>query len=181
MAYYKTNDPATVAAFEADNLARQSIRDAAVAFGQRFGGQGWAVEGFFYASFGGVVFTPPKPTDIWTVATEKGHWFQRPRGVAKKGTTLERREELKQLRAEWERQLPKGRCTNEALCTALGTNWGELIFTGIAMFIWQGAIYVETTAKLTPHMVEILGSEYVLAKEAMEAKKKDRKAIGVMA
>lgn len=54
---------------------------------------------------------------------------------------------------------------------AMGTDWGNLFFTGIAFFQHDGAIYVSTSAKLAPCMVEILASEYNAAKAAYESMK----------
>ncbi len=57
-------------------------------------------------------------------------------------------------------------CTDDLL-TAMGTDWGNLLFSGIAWKMRNNIFYVETSVKLNENMTEILGSEY---REAMTEK-----------
>ena len=51
----------------------------------------------------------------------------------------------------------------------MGTDWGCLLFVGIAYFDHADYLYVATAATLAPHMQEILGSEYQAAQQQANA------------
>ena len=69
----------------------------------------------------------------------------------------------------WDINYPTLRVCFNPFLQSLGTEWGELLFTGIGYFQGvDGYIYVETGATLAEHMVEILHSEYLAAKKAIK-------------
>jgi hypothetical protein len=162
MSFYKTNDPEVVAAYQALENAAEALKQQAKAFGERFGGEGLI---YFSASghrFAGVRFALQQPLDIWTAWDKDG--MQRPRSKPKAGTSQERRDALKTLHAEWDANAPTERVSMDPFFQSVGTNWGDVMFSGASWFRCGEEIYFNTRLKLTAQ--EILGSEFEAAKAA---------------
>lgn len=78
---------------------------------------------------------------------------------------------MAELSAGWKARFTTVKADLEPVLAAIGTDWGSLFFCSFALFRHDGAIYVSTSAKLAPCMVEILASEYNAAKAAYESMK----------
>lgn len=169
MSYYKTNDSAVMESVKKHKEELASLFDASKKFADYFGGKHVCTRDFTRIRLCGVKFKPVKDFVLWTKPC-KDYGTQRPRSKAGAGATEEQKIALKTLMAEWIERSPKHQVELEPLYNAFGTNWGELVFAGIGYFENDGYLYVETSAKLGPQMSEILGSEYMLAKEASTKK-----------
>jgi len=165
MSYYKTNDPAVLAAYQSLKAQTAVLRQQAKIFGDRFGGEGLV---YFSASsrrFAGVRFLHQQPLDIWTAWDKDG--MQRPRRKAKAGTPQDRRDALKELIAEWEANAPTELVPMDPFFQSVGTDWGNVMFNGASWFQRGEWIYFKTGLKLTAQ--EILGSEFEAAEKAEAA------------
>lgn len=173
--YYKTNHPDVLRAISAQREARRTLWDRATSFAFDFGGKPAMLSTITDTYFGGIIFTPPKPTTFWTAPDE--HGAQRPRSRPPSGTTWtpEEREAHKRRLADWEARRPRDHVGDEGLYAAMGTDWGCLLFAGIAYFDHDDHLYVATGAALAPHMQEILGSEYQAAQQQANAASAARK------
>jgi hypothetical protein len=165
MSFYKTNDPAVLAAHRAVQDATAALRQQAKAFGERFGGEGLIGYSASGHRFAGIRFVLQKPLDIWTAWDKDG--MQRPRAKAKPGTTQERRDTLKALRAEWDANAPTDRVSMDPLFQSVGIDWGNVMFSGASWFRFGDWMYFDTRLKLTAQ--EILGSEFEAAHAASRA------------
>lgn len=169
-AFYKTSDPAVLnalAAYEADVAA---VRAAGVEFAKRFGGKMVATSGLHGCGIAGLNFTPAKADPLWTKPNAQRANMQRPRATVK-GATKEQKASLAELQADWDARFPKEKADLDPVLSAMGTDWGNLFFCGLAMFQHDGSVYASTSAPLAPCMVEILSSEYSAANAAYESAK----------
>ncbi|WVW77461.1 hypothetical protein Bhz59_00075 [Stenotrophomonas phage vB_SmaS_Bhz59] len=165
--YYKTKDLAVVAAIETMREESTRLRDAVKAAGEAFGGEGFCLTGIHGTGFGGIKFSPRKPLDLWCAPDRFGGQRPRTRLTARhRGNATEA--QLKELRDRWAEVVGpltrKGFSVSyEALYKALGTDWGNFIFSGIGWCESGGYLYVTTKLskeRLADHLVEVLPSEY---------------------
>lgn len=170
-AYYKTNDPAVMAALQERSKQVRAVLDAGKAFANAFGGGDviWRNDSRG-TEFIGVRFEPKKDARLWTHPDPKQNGIQRPRNTLQKATPDEKAE-LKALREKWNAEFPRIKYDMGPLLAAMGTDWGNLLFAGFGMFQHGGFLWVTTGAKLGPCMVEVLASEYKAAKAAFDASK----------
>lgn len=167
-AFYKTTDPAVLAIRAAYEAKVTEVRDAGQEFANHFGGHLLARHDAHGYSVAGLRFKPAKIDPLWTKPDASCAGMQRPRSSLKNGTK-EQRAALAELQADWAARLPSIKADLEPVLTAIGTDWGSLFFCGFTLLRYDGAIYVSTSAKLAPCMVEILASEYNAAKAAYES------------
>jgi hypothetical protein len=167
-AFYKTTDPAVLAIRAAYEAKVMEVRDAGQEFANHFGGKMLARHDAQGYSFAGLCFQPAKLDPLWTKPDASYAGMQRPRSSLK-GGNKEQRTALTELSDDWKARLPTVKADLAPVLTAIGTDWGNLFFCSFALFRHDGAIYVSTSAKLAPCMVEILASEYNAAKAAYES------------
>lgn len=170
MSYYKTSNTDAIAAYhkfkaDCDDLVRR-----AKAFAEMFEGTPLYSQSHSSFSLAGFKFKAIKPQPLWT-KPDRQSGIQRPRNsiVGKDLKPL-----LADLRKEWSAAEAVHNIHDHAGCTvsrdplwkSIGTHWGDLMFNGIALFVFSGFLYVKTSAKLDDHLIEILGSEYDTASKA---------------
>jgi hypothetical protein len=169
-AFYKTSDPAVLAAMAAYEREVGSVFAAGKEFSAHYGGKLLTRADLHGRSVAGLCFEPAKDDPLWTKPDAQQAGMQRPR-TSLKGATKEQRAALAELAAGWRVRFPSAKADLEPVLATMGTDWGSLFFTNFAMFQHEGAVYASTGAKLAPCMVEILSSEYAAAKAAYELTK----------
>lgn len=167
-AFYKSSDSELMAAWSTYKAEVGSVRAAGKEFAAHFGGKLLMHSDFHGCSVAGVCFQPAKDDPLWTKPDAQRAGEQHPRYSLRKGTK-EQRQALAELLMEWSKHFPKQKADLAPVLAAMGTDWGDLFFCGIAYFQHGGAIYVSTSAKLAPCMVEILASEFNTAKAEYES------------
>ncbi|MRW82953.1 hypothetical protein GJ698_02465 [Pseudoduganella sp. FT26W] len=167
-AFYKSSDGALMAAWAIYETDVGAVRAAGKEFAAHFGGKLLMRSDFHGNRVAGLCFQPAKDDPLWTKPDAQLADKQRPRSSLRKGTK-EQRQALAALLTEWSERFPKLKADLAPVLAAMGTDWGALFFCGIGFFKHDGAIYVCTSAKLAPCMVEILSSEYNAAKAAYES------------
>lgn len=169
-AFYKTTDAGALAAWATYEAEAAVVSAAGKAFADHFGGKLLTRSDSHGRSVAGLTFSPAKDDPLWTKPDAQARGRQQPRASLRKGTK-EQRQALVDLQADWKARIPRDKADLAPVLAAMGTDWGNLFFTGIQLFVHDGAIYVSTSAKLAPCMVEILASEYNAAKIAYESMK----------
>ena len=169
-AFYKSSDSVLMAAWKTYEAEARAMLVAGKAFASHFGGKLLTHSDLHGRSVAGLAFTPAKDDPLWTKPDAQRAGEQHPRTSLRKGTK-EQRLSLAALLTEWSEHFPKQKSNLEPVLAAMGTDWGNLFFTGIEYFEHDGAIYVSTSDKLAPCMVEILASEYSAAKAAFKSAK----------
>nr|WP_315249238.1 hypothetical protein [uncultured Duganella sp.] len=167
-AFYKSGDSALLDAWSTYEAEVGAVRAAGKQFATHFGGKLLLRSDFHGSSVAGLRFAPSKDDPLWTKPDAQHAGEQRPRSSLRKGTK-EQRQALAALLTEWSDHFPKQKADLAPMLSAMGTDWGALFFCGIGFFKHDGVIYVSTSAKLAPCMVEILASEYNAAKAAYES------------
>lgn len=165
MSYYKTNDPAVLAAYQSVQAQTAVLRQQAKAFGERFGGEGLVSFSASGHRFAGVRFLHQQPLDVWTAWDKNG--MQRPRRKAKAGIPQDRRDALKALNEDWEANAPTEQVSMDPFFQSVGTDWGNVMWSGASWFQRGEWMYFKTSIKLAAE--EILGSEFEAAEKAEAA------------
>lgn len=163
--YYKTDASVRLDTWAALKEARKNLQDQADVIADRFGGKAVLMSNMHKFYMAGIRFKPSRDISLWTTPTSRDGNVQRPRAAPRKGASKETRAESKQLRAQWSEIKWPESASMELVYESLGTNWANLLFSSLEMFEHEGFIYVATSAKLSPDMIEIFGSEFFLAKE----------------
>lgn len=166
MAYYKTNDPAVLAAW---NEYLQQV-DVLTKKGEEFAAMFPNAKPLFSTDihsgrrFFGLAFTPQAPQPLWTKPDPKCGHVQRPRNSLPAGIKGEERKELKveldQLAERYKANSPKDKAELEPFLAAMGLGGGRLFFAGYKQVVKDGVVYISTSAKPSETMTEILGSEF---------------------
>jgi hypothetical protein len=167
-AFYKSSDSTLMTAWSTYEAGARAVAEAGKAFAAHFCGKLLTRSDYHGRSVAGLRFVPAKDDPLWTKPDAQAHGRQQPRTSLRK-STKDDRQALAALQADWKERFPRHKADLAPVLAAMGTDWGNLFFTGISFFEHAGAIYVSTSAKLAPCMVEILASEYNAAK--LEAKK----------
>lgn len=168
MAFYKSNHPEVIAACDLVHAEKMALYAAANALAAEVGGKAVYSVSITGDTFYGIAFERPADTMIWMVPERKSR-AQRPRKKPKAGATAEQRAAHQALVATWKAKVPTQTAGGDAMFEAIGTEWGQLMFTGISYGVRDGWLYVSTKAKLNDRMTEILGSEYEAATKATKA------------
>lgn len=175
MRYYKNDAPAMRDAWEVLNASKKELHTVANEFADSLGGVAVISRSAHEFRLQGISFEPAKPTDIWT-AKDKDYGTQRPRSAPRSGCAPAQREELKTLKADFYARFPKASASLDPLYAAVGTDWGNALFGGVALFELDGVSYIETGVTLNDECIEILGSEYADAKARALTNKKATEA-----
>lgn len=166
MAYYKTKDPAVLAAWDAymrqaDQLQKQGDEFAALFPNAK---ALFATDIHTGRRFYGLAFTPAAPQPLWTKADHKCGYEQRPRNSLPAGIKGDERKALKaeldRLAELYKANRPKDKADLEPFLAAMGLGGGKLFFAGYKQVIKDGTVYIETSATPSEVMTEILGSEF---------------------
>lgn len=173
MSYFKFSSTEALAAWADMERQEQELKAQSESFVALFGGkpvfQKTACDTRFYGVrfiFDGEIYGDH---ELWTKPASRNGYAQQPR--RKVPASLKRESEaLWQL---WNEKRPTLIADREAFYQSIGLDWGNLLFSGIEMFLHDGAIYVQTgaTPKAEAGGEEILGSVYNNAKAAFNAVK----------
>lgn len=172
-AFFKTNDAAVLASLathyaEGNNLIKKGLEFAELFEGAQFFYRN-DIHGYEAAGLKFSTLSPIRVDPLWT-RPDKRTGLQRPK-VGSAGLTTEQKTALKALREKYESNFPRDKADFAPTLALMGTSWSQLIFCGFGMFEFEDFVYATTSAKLAPCMVEILGSEYIAAKNAYDAAK----------
>lgn len=158
--YYKTNNPAVLAAWATLHNDKCILQAQIDAFAQRFG----ATAGVQRepGHFAGLRFAQRPPAVHWRKPDFNGlQWL---RNAASKGASAEQRAQHAVLLADWHAHFPTHRVDDRPLYRAIGYSSGlDFALSGLVMFV-RGDWFYAATSKPMPELLEILGSEYAAAK-----------------
>lgn len=164
MSYFKSKE--AVKAWDEYNGKSADLRESLIALKEEFGGNLIFRQDVNRVSFGGLSFdgTLPEHAHLWTKPVRRNGNIIRPRASIK---GADDKALLKELKVKYAELLPSDTSVSlEPLYQSIGTSWGDIMFAGISWFKRGDYLYLKTTAKLGSDCVEIMGSEYELAKEA---------------
>ena len=125
-----------------------------------FGGRAVFSHSATCVSFSGLSFFRA-PSELWTKPQSRNGNTCRPRASV---TGKENKAALRLLTDRYKSISGFDRVTKDCIYDAIGTNWGDVMFGGISMFKHDGFLYIKTGVKLNDSCAEILGSEYIEAK-----------------
>ncbi|CAM0093722.1 hypothetical protein VPHK45_0048 [Vibrio phage K45] len=187
--YFKTNDPLVVAAHSELVADSERLVENCKKFAAQFGGVNLMSTSMTGRSFSGLVMDDwrlREDNHLWTVPDS--HNATRPRStisvknfkqkLSLKGLSADEiKVELKKAKADLVELTSKYYDNREDMepvsfdpfFKSFGTDWGNLMFSGLRWFPHDGHIYFETGADFRDRMTEILGSEF----EAAEAAQKE--------
>lgn len=157
ISFYKTTDACVLAVYNDVKAAKEAVIAQGKKMGEEFDGKPVFGNSVDRACFADLVLNDYYGrTDhaLWT-APDKKNGRSWPRSSKVRGME----DEQKALREKYYAMYPD-EVRNDQIWEAMGINSGELLFGGCHMFDAGGAIYLKTSAKVGPKMVEILGSEF---------------------
>lgn len=165
--YYKTNNPLVLAAFKQLKDDREILIAKGKAFAEKFGGDSIMVRSSHeFRVFDGLRFNPEKTDQFWTKPNKQINYAQKPRSC---GSTAVRagKTELAKLIKEWYDNYPQDKVSIDPLYEALGTNWGEVMFSGLGWIDGGDYFFVSTHLSLSENLQEITVTEYRAAEAAI--------------
>ncbi|WMC11712.1 hypothetical protein PU634_04935 [Oceanimonas pelagia] len=156
--YYKTSEPAVIAAYQKMMADAHDLRDRAQACCNEFDAMpviGQCAREYRYHGMRLNGFDVREDRHLWTRPDPNYG------GLSKVRSRLTGHSaELKELRARVKQHWPEpDTVSKDGLYQALGTNWGNILLCGIAITEYNGTLYLATSATLTG-CTEITGSEY---------------------
>lgn len=196
--YYKTDNPEVLSAYEQMQTDSKKLSEDSQAFAVQFNAKNMMSTQMTGRRFGGLVlndyhadiFNESAPVredkHLWT--SPNNNQISRPRSsldvkkfkteLLSKGVTdqdvvktkvKEAKAELETLQEEYRKGVSKLEDVSfDPFFETLGTNWGNLMFSGLKWFKHDGFMYFETGENFGDRMTEILGSEFETAEEAAE-------------
>lgn len=174
--YYKITDPVAVAAVEQYEAKKATLAAAGRAFASHFGGTAIFRYTTYSYSFGGVVFRPEKPTDLWQHPDNQNGYTQCPRARLKSPINKDLKEPHKALLAEWVAKdaelFSGGRSVNrDEMNKAIGYNEGAAMLCGDSFlaFVHDGAVWVTTRLDIRKDAEEITGGQFEAVRLAAES------------
>lgn len=193
--YFKTNDPLVIKAHAEMVADSERLVENCKKFAELFNGVNMMSTSLTGRSFGGLklnnfypdIFNSNSPvredTHLWTVPDRHGvSWPRKTIDVKKfknsisdkdvdvKEAVKKAKADLDELRAKYfDNKVGMESVDFDPFFKSFGTDWGNLMFSGLRWFPHDGHIYFETGADLRDRMTEILGSEF----EAAEAAQKE--------
>ncbi|EHL4535587.1 hypothetical protein KCE03_000998 [Salmonella enterica subsp. enterica serovar 4,[5],12:b:-] len=170
--FFKTSNPAALAAWDQYLLDSQKLNEEARKFAEVLGGGGRAVfktdvggRRFYAMSFPGE--ERPFARELWTVQRETTGWSCEPR---RSRIPAHLRTLAKELADTWHDYRPVTSARTNALLSALGLDFSIALFGGLQWFRVGDVIYVSAGIKPShDRMVEILSDEFYVAKKQAEA------------
>lgn len=166
--YYRIDYPEAMDAWRAFRKEAAALRAAANDFAAQYPNakarMSHSVHGL---AFAGLEFSPPCDSPLWTKPNRKYGNIQQPRSALPRQGIADRKAaaiELGALRAKYLEHRPTTNASTDAFWKSIGTDWGNLLFGGIAYVEHGEAMYVATSATLDPRAIEITGGEYEAAR-----------------
>lgn len=171
MSYFKFNSAEALAAWDEMERQERELKTQSEAFAALFGGKPVFQKTACDWRFHGVRFDEHVYISeaLWTKQSQRNGWSRTP--LVKVPASM--KQESQKLRELWDARRPTAVAERDGVYTAIGLDWGDLIFCGIEMFRLGDEIYVQTGATPKPEAggIEILGSAYTEAKAAFKADK----------
>ena len=169
--FFKTNAPEAVQAITDFFAKKSALHAAADAFAAEFDAKAVVTMDINRVSYVGFIFNNPDQvnTGVWTKPSPSYHRISHLRAKpTKKEFKAEWVEASEKHKALFDKYFPNGsRIDKDEIYRSLGTDWGNVAFTGLACFLHDGYVYVNTgLSKLNAE--EILGSEYEKAAAAFK-------------
>lgn len=169
--FFKTNAPEAVQAMTDFFAKKSALHAAADAFAAEFDAKAVVTMDINRVSYAGFIFNNPGHvnTGVWTKPLPGHHRISNLRTKpTKKEFQAEWVEASEKLKTLFDKHFPDGaRISKDEIYKSLGTDWGNVAFTGLACFLHDGYVYVNTgLSKLNAE--EILGSEYEQAAAAFK-------------
>lgn len=170
--FFKTSNPAALAAWDQYLLDSQKLNEEARKLAEVLGGGGRAVfktdvsgRRFYAMSFPGE--ERPFARELWTVQRETTGWSCEPR---RSRIPAHLRTLAKELADTWHDYRPVTSARTDALLPALGLDFSVTFFGALEWFRVGDVIYVSAGIKPShDRMVEILSDEFYVAKKQAEA------------
>lgn len=163
--YYRIENKAALDAWDAEEEAKDDLRASVQPLIDQFGGEPMFSSDATSYTFAGLRFCEqPADQELWRKPGPRAG-IQEPRRTLKKASP-ELRQRHKELIELWDSLYPESkRVEKEPLYKAIGTHWGNVLFTGIAMFRLKNSIFVAYGGTLNcDDAVEINGTEYESAR-----------------
>lgn len=184
--YFKTSDPKVVIAHNRMVKDSEALAAACKKFAAQFGAANMMATTMTGRSFGGVHFDNfhlKEDKHLWTKPDSNG--ISRPRSAInvnafkaqfkyKDVSDEEVKAKLKQAKADlaalntkyYEGRVGMEPVSFDDFFKSFGTDWGNLMFSGLRWLPHDGFMYFETGADFSDRMTEILGSEFEAAEAA---------------
>ncbi|QZI93153.1 hypothetical protein SIPHO049v1_p0028 [Vibrio phage PS14A.1] len=184
--YYKTNNPEVLAAYAKMMAETDRLVEASKKFAALFGATNLMNTSMTGRAFGGLVFDSFNLRDdkhLWTKPDRHGRSWPRSSLNVKsykdtfkfknisedelKANVKQAKADLVELRAKYkDNSVGMERVSFDDFFKSFGTDWGNLMFSGLQWMSHDDHIYFASGADFSKVMTEILGSEYELAELA---------------
>jgi len=178
MSCYKVTDPAVIAIYEQMMDQVRALKAEALAFAEKFDAKPCYCNEVSQFRFSGLIlknYYQRSDMALWT-SPIRGVGKSWPRRSLKripawsKEDFTAKKAALAELQRAYEEAWPViDKVDRDPLWDAIGTNWGELAFSGISLFFVDGELYLSTRLELKI-CTEIIGSEYAAAEKRMREK-----------
>jgi hypothetical protein len=169
MSYFKITNNKAVQAFKTFEASKAALIEQAEKLSTHFGGKPIFSNRVERISFAGINFhnfNQLENNHLWLKPKSTNSFASSPKyGKAKAAD----REALEAIKAKYNAMMPD-EVSREPLLKAIGTDWGNCLFSPLSLFLHDDVIYLNTRLSLTD-ATEIFGSEYEAAKMAYDASK----------
>lgn len=165
--YYKTNNQATLDAWQAYEFEKAAFIEECKAMQNHFGAEDFLIsQSISRKSFAGLVFSDSKDTAIWTRPDKFG--IQKPRAISSvKNDVRAYHAELIDDYKAWQ---PKRSPDYDPVLNTIGLKWSDFFLGGcLEIFFEAGFLYCFTNRPVADHLIEILASEFESAELAKPA------------
>jgi hypothetical protein len=157
MSYYKITNEKAVQAFKSFEASKVELIEQATKLAAHFGGK--PIINFHN-------FNKLENNHLWSKPKASSSFASSPKHGKPKAAD---REALEAIRTKYNAMVPD-EVSRQPLLKAIGTDWGNCLFTPLSLFLHDDVIYLNTRLSLID-ATEIFGSEYDAAKRAHDAAK----------
>lgn len=169
MSYFKITNNNAVQAFKSFETSKAELIEQATKLATHFGGKPIFSNRVERISFAGINFhnfNQLENNHLWRKPKASSSFASSPKYGKPKAAD---RKALEAIKAKYEAMMPE-EVSREPLLKAIGTEWGDCLFTPLSLFLHDDVIYLNTRLSLAD-ATEIFGSEYDAAKSAYDAAK----------
>jgi hypothetical protein len=169
MSYYTITNDKAVQAFKEFETAKAALIEQATKLADHFGGKPIFSNRVERISFAGINFhnfNQLENNHLWMKPKASNSFASSPKYGKPKAAD---REALEAIKATYNAMFP-AEVSREPLLKAIGTDWGNCLFTPLSLFLHNDVIYLNTRLTLKD-ATEIFGSEYEAAKRAYDTAK----------
>jgi hypothetical protein len=169
MSYFKITNEKAVQAFKSFEASKVELIEQATKLAAHFGGKPIFSRRVERPSLVGIYFhnfAQLENNHLWVKPKASKSFASWPKYGKPKAAD---REALEAIRAKYKAMMPE-EVSREPLLKAIGTDWGNCLFTPLSLFLHNDIIYLNTRLSLAD-ATEIFGSEYDAAKSAHDAAK----------